>query len=146
MLTTSVANQSITFEIPGEAVRWKRAERDRRNNRTFTADEQRAYMGLVTTLARRAMRDAGLKPFLGAVLLDIRIIRSVPQSWSAKRRHQAMSGEIWPIVRPDKDNLVKIVLDAMNGEVYKDDAQVCKSFEAKVYGAEPKTIITVQTL
>ena len=141
-------NQSITFEIPGEAVPWRVPLRNEQNGKrwTFTDDELREFKGRVTMLARRAMKDARLKPFDGAVLLNIRIIRSVPSSWSGKRRHQAINGQILPIRRPDLSNFIKGIEDGMNGEVYTDDARICTSHTAKVYGAEPKTIITVQTL
>lgn len=32
----------------------------------------------------------------------------------------------WPTMRPDIDNLVKFVLDSLNGVVYHDDRQVVK--------------------
>lgn len=85
-------------------------------------------------------------PLRGALLLDIRIIRHVPMGFSEKYRQQALNGELWPVLRPDLGNYAKLIEDALNGEVYIDDAQICKSFEAKVYGPEPKTIITVQAL
>lgn len=148
MLTTSVANQSVTFEIPGEAVPWRVPKQDHRYAKivTFTDDELREFKGRVTTLARRAMKDARLKPFDGAVLLYVRVIRDIPASFSAKRRQQAINGEIWPLRRPDLSNLIKGVEDGMNGEVYTDDARICGSMTFKVYGEVPRTIISVQTL
>lgn len=35
--------------------------------------------------------------------------------------------------RPDLDNLVKFLLDAINGVVFADDAQVCKISASKLY-------------
>lgn len=143
-MTTSVANQSITFEIPGEAVPWSRA--GRKNGQTFTPPRQRAYMGLIKTIARRAMKDARLLPFQRPVSLYVRVIRDIPASFSKQARSEAISGQIWPSTRPDIGNYAKLIEDAMNGEVYLDDALICWSHASKVYGAEPKTIVTVQTL
>lgn len=144
MLTTSVANQNITFEIPGEAVPWSRA--GRKNGQTFTPPIQRAHMGLIKIFARNAMKDAHLKPLCGPVSLTVRVIRSIPASFGKKSRQEALAGEMWPTPRPDLGNYVKLIEDALNGEVYEDDARICYAILAKVYGAEPKTIITVQTL
>ena len=103
-------------------------------------------MGLIKTIARRAMKDARLKPLSSPVSLFVRIIRSIPKGSSRKARSEAISGHIWPGTRPDIGNYVKLIEDAMNGEVYLDDALICWSHASKVYGAEPKTIVTVQTL
>lgn len=137
-------SQSITFEIPGEAVPWSRA--GRKNGQTFTPPRQRAQMYIIKTIARRVMKDARLRPFSCPVSLTVRIIRSIPNGFSAQDRQRALNGEIWPDKRPDLGNFQKLIEDAMNLEVYDDDARICYAILAKVYGAEPKTIITVQTL
>ena len=137
---------SVTFEIPGEAVPWRVPLRNQRQQHSFTNPELREFKGRVTMLARRAMKDAQLKPFDGAVLLYVRVIRDIPSTFSAKRRQQALNGQILPIRRPDLSNLIKGIEDGMNGEVYTDDARICTSHTAKVYGPSAKTIITVQTL
>lgn len=144
MPTTSGANQSITFEIPGEAVPWSRA--GRKNGQTFTPPRQRAHMGLITTIARRAMKDARLPLFSCPVSVGIRVIRTIPASFNKKARYEALLGKIWPDKRPDLGNFQKLIEDAMNKEVFDDDARICYAILAKVYGAEPKTIVTVQTL
>lgn len=44
------------------------------------------------------------------------------------------------IIRPDGDNLVKLVMDAMNGLVYKDDGQVYRSSFEKVYASDKPAV------
>lgn len=39
----------------------------------------------------------------------------------------------WPAVRPDIDNYIKSILDAMNGLILKDDALVCQIVAKKGY-------------
>lgn len=137
-------SQSVTFEIPGEAVPWKRAQRH--GKVTFTDPTRQAHMDLIKTIARRAMKDAQLEPFKCPVSLTVRVIRSVPSSFTIKQRQGALAGWIYPDKRPDIGNFVKLIEDAMNLEVFDDDARICWSHASKVYGAEPKTIVTVQTL
>lgn len=49
-------------------------------------------------------------------------------------------------VRPDRDNLDKILLDAMTGVFWKDDAQVAQGFLKKSWGLSPKTIVFIYEL
>lgn len=41
-----------------------------------------------------------------------------------------------PAVTPDLDNLIKAVTDALNGIVYRDDAQICELSAKKIYVLE----------
>jgi len=41
----------------------------------------------------------------------------------------------WPDRRPDVDNYGKLVLDALNGAAFMDDAQIVRLYLAKVYAA-----------
>jgi len=70
----------------------------------------------------------------------------VPKSWSKKKREKALSGDLLPASKPDLDNLLKLLLDAMNGLVYHDDALVCKVTATKQYSLIPHTQILVRSL
>lgn len=48
------------------------------------------------------------------------------------------AGLIVPTVKPDTDNVAKIVLDALNGIAYHDDAQIVQLTVLKRYSTEPK--------
>lgn len=58
------------------------------------------------------------QPFSGPVSVYVYIYRPMPAS-----RPKAMLSEP-DVYRPDLDNVVKLVLDALNGVAYGDDAQV----------------------
>ncbi len=45
--------------------------------------------------------------------------------------------------KPDVDNMVKFVLDCLNGVAWKDDGQVVKIVGKKVYG-EPRTVVDIE--
>ena len=47
--------------------------------------------------------------------------------------------------KPDLDNLIKAIKDALKGLVWVDDSQVCRLVADKKYGAEPKVEIEVRT-
>lgn len=50
----------------------------------------------------------------------------------------------YPIARPDIDNFLKGVLDALNGVIWEDDSQICSISIAKVYADVPSITISVE--
>lgn len=58
---------------------------------------------------------------------------AVPESYSKPKRLGLLSGGAWHTKKPDCDNLVKAVLDALNGCVYDDDSAVCELHVCKRY-------------
>ena len=50
----------------------------------------------------------------------------------------------WPTKKPDSDNIIKIILDALNGVCYYDDAQICKVNFEKKYAEISETRITIK--
>lgn len=63
--------------------------------------------------------------FDGPICLDVRFYFLKPKSAPKKRQHHT--------VRPDLDNLLKLVSDACNGILWKDDAQICEIYIWKLY-------------
>lgn len=54
---------------------------------------------------------------------------------------------VWHTGKPDTDNLLKAVMDALTQlGVWKDDAQVCEVHSLKQYAAEPGAKITISVL
>ena len=70
----------------------------------------------------------------GSVSVSIEAIFKIPESWSKKKKWETIDQGKRPEVRPDIDNIVKIVMDALNGVAYKDDSQVVDISARKVYG------------
>lgn len=65
---------------------------------------------------------------------------------SKKRREQMLQDKIFPIKKPDIDNIVKAVLDALNGLAYKDDSQVVQILAAKRYQDKSRVDVTIEEL
>jgi Holliday junction resolvase RusA-like endonuclease len=86
------------------------------------------------------------KPLEGPLQLDLVFIMPRPESWSRAKATAALSGVAWPTGKPDTDNLVKLVQDALNGVFWLDDAQVCVGSQRKVYGASPRTEVRITEL
>lgn len=72
------------------------------------------------------------KPFEGPVMIDVHFHMPIPSSLSKKKQNEL---RLKPHVKkPDLDNLVKTVCDALNGYVWKDDSQIYMIIARKSYG------------
>jgi Holliday junction resolvase RusA-like endonuclease len=55
----------------------------------------------------------------------------------------ALEGKIKPAAKPDADNVLKAVLDALNGLAYDDDRYIYKLEIERVYSEEPRLEIEI---
>lgn len=82
----------------------------------------------------------------GDIRVSVICSMSIPTSWSGVKKERARRGIIYPSVRPDLDNLVKAVLDGLNGVAFLDDKQVVELFARKEYADEPRTLVRIEEL
>lgn len=89
----------------------------------------------------------GARPLMtGAVHLQIEAVFRVPSSWSKKLREAALAGEVEYTGKPDRDNIEKLVMDALNGVAWMDDAQVNKGPTVRRYGHPERTEVALYEL
>lgn len=103
-----------------------------------------AYEKLMAGAARNGMGNRG--PIQGPIDLTIEAHFRIPPSWPKYRRAAALAGTEPHTSRPDADNVVKIVLDALNGIVWRDDAQVVRITASKHYSAAPGVMVAVKEM
>lgn len=121
------AGDELQIFIPGKP-KGKQRPRVVRGH-AFTPQETKDYELMIANLYRAMhgrMIDGYVKVFIKAIYL-------VPKSYAKKRKEQIMRKEILPAVKPDIDNIIKIILDGLNGIAYKDDAQVIEVTAKKAY-------------
>lgn len=68
---------------------------------------------------------------------------SIPKSYSKKRRMNCINGIEKPNKKPDIDNVLKNVLDALNKFAYEDDTQVISVVCQKYYTEEEEDYIDI---
>lgn len=83
-------------------------------------------------------------PLLGALSVSLTFYRPVQKSISKTERERRLSNESKPVVKPDTDNYIKSTLDALNGVLWHDDAQIVKLVSEKRYGESGKIVISVK--
>lgn len=71
---------------------------------------------------------------------------SIPTSKSKKQKAEMAHGIIRPTKKPDCDNIVKSVLDALNSIAYHDDAQVVEVYIGKYYSSEPRVDVEIEEI
>lgn len=139
--------QTVMFHVPGRPQGKARA-------RTFYNSKARVTKSITpenTVLYENLIKEMYMKEANGnkigresPVVLRIVARFEPPQSVSKKRRSAMLDGEELPLKKPDIDNIVKVVADALNGVAYHDDKQVVSVVANKVYSALEGLDVTVE--
>lgn len=142
----------IAFEVPGAPVGQPRQRhrvvtsggRSFATNYTPRNDPVQGYKAAVQLAARNAMNGGPL--FEGPVELAATFVLPRPKALCWKRRPTPRQ----PAARkPDADNLLKALLDALRGVVYGDDAQVYAVRLVRLYaagGEPPATFVMARSI
>lgn len=134
---------TIHFHVPGQPVGKGRPRIGKvgAHARMFTPAKTVNYESTVALFAAQAM--AGRALLTGPVNLQMRVDFPIPASWSMKKQRAAEAGQILPTVKPDSDNIVKAVCDAINGVVWVDDVQVVDLTLKKRYSMQPGVAVRI---
>ena len=103
----------------------------------YTDKRTRDYEELIA----EEYRISGGKMFDGAVSIKVAALFPVPKRASKKDKELMLNDKIRPTKRPDIDNILKAVLDALNGIAYDDDAYVVSVSGKKIYADNPEQLI-----
>jgi Holliday junction resolvase RusA-like endonuclease len=142
-----VTAQPITVSLLGEPVAFARMRIAARTGAHFVPAPQRNAMAALRIEAANTMLHMGAAVLDEPVSVELLAELPIPASWSKKRRNLAILGIIRPGTRPDLDNIVKLASDAMlNGVVVRNDTLVVELHARKIYGLQPKLVITVSPL
>lgn len=109
----------------------------------YTPSQTVAYEDLVAIKCREAMAHSGNERYTGPVCVTIYALYPIPKSCTRAERAKMLDAKIRPLVKPDVDNISKIVCDALNGVAYDDDKQIVALNVIKAYGAEPCICVNV---
>lgn len=70
----------------------------------------------------------------------------IPKSYSKKKQALCRDRFIAPSKKPDIDNILKSVFDALNGYAFADDVQIVRVYAEKVYAEEPFVEVEIDEL
>lgn len=90
------------------------------NGHAYTPFETRQYEDAVRL---KYMASGGFM-FPARVQMKIVAYYRIPKSATKEERKLMLCGDIKPTRKPDVDNVLKIIADALNGVAYKDDSAI----------------------
>lgn len=142
---TLVNQQSISFTVLGEPTAQGRPRATSINGhvRMYDPQKSRDFKKYVKLAASQHAPDQLIN---GAIELTVTVFKPTLKSFSKKKKVAAESGQLRPVTKPDVDNYVKGVKDALKQVIWKDDSQVVDLHTSKFYSEKPRVEITVTPL
>lgn len=128
---------AVSFFVPGEVVGKGRPKFTTRRGyaEAFTPAKTTNYENLVKLSFQQAY--GGFRfPDNAELEMEIVAIFPIPVSYSNVKKAKMAAGEIAPAKKPDCDNIVKSICDALNLVAYKDDSQITDLQIVKRYESE----------
>ena len=130
------------FEVPAKIIGKGRPRLNSYTGQVYTPTRTKDYESLVEQYF--LLKYPRYKSMEGRAKVSITAFFEVPKSVSKTMKEQMLENKISPTKKPDIDNVVKIVLDAMNKFAFKDDTQITKIEVEKLYAAEEKLYVKIE--
>lgn len=132
----------VTFTVPGKPYAKKRHRVGTIGGkaRAFNPKENVTAEGAIGNLAARHFP----APNMGPVRIEVVATFAIPKSWSKRKASEHLHRP--HCQKPDGDNLLKAVKDALNRIAWGDDGQVYDARVRKVWGLVDQTVIHVEEL
>ncbi len=115
-----------------------------RHNRytTYTPEKTRLHE---QQIALEYRKQCGNTRFASGIYAEMKITAymKIPKSASNAARAKMADGSVRPTVKPDWDNIGKLVADALNGIAYEDDKCIVDAQVRKFYSEQPRTEIVL---
>lgn len=138
---------TLSFTVPGKPHAQGRARATINRNtgrpRMYEDKTSKAYKEKIAWCAIEAGADRN-NLIAGAVLLNIAVYCPIPPTWTRQKRKDAAEGKVHMISRPDLDNVLKSIQDALSGIVYVDDRQVVDIRISKRYSDNPRVVVNIK--
>lgn len=135
----------IKFTVLGEPQGKGRPKFSRHSKTVYTPNTTVLYENLIRT---EYLRQCPGERFPDKEALEMKITAyyTIPASISKKRQAAMEAGEIRPVKKPDADNIIKVVADALNKVAYRDDADIVSVALEKFYSWQPRIEVEIKTL
>lgn len=133
----------VQFTVPGKPM-GKQRPRHTRSGMVYTQKETVNYEQWVRLCYQEQVGNKTFTTY--PVLVHIHAYFGVPKSASKKQKELMLRGIVKPTKKPDVDNIIKIVLDGLNGIAYADDKQVAIVSCTKEYDEQERVEVIIKSL
>lgn len=135
----------VYFFVPGKVQGKARPRFSSRSGTVYTPSKTKSYERQIAEAYKAHYGPC----FDGPVMVVIEAVFPIPKSWTRAKKAEVMAGKLAP-GKPDIDNILKVVLDGLNGIAYEDDKQVtivqCKKSYMKPGFDDPGLCVQVFSL
>ena len=128
------------FTVKGQP-KGKGRPRFTKNGHVYTPESTRIYEEEIKLRYKEKFKN---EMFDGNIAVEV-FINKKPASYLGIRKYNKLLGKYCNI-KPDTDNVVKAVLDALNGVAYADDKNVVKIYAVKKYSTESSVVVRLYEL
>lgn len=137
----------FSFFVPGKPM-GKERPRHTRTGVTYTPGKTKAYEEFVRTIFKDKYKAS--KPIDKGISVAVFIIAyfKQPKNLTKAKRELIAKDKLYPTVKPDNDNIAKIICDSLNGLAYADDNQITELKVCKRYAEvkeEGKVVVFITT-
>jgi Holliday junction resolvase RusA-like endonuclease len=130
----------IELKIPGNPMGKQRPVVTRRG--TFTPSKTVNYENYI-----KELYIINKHPKLeGYIRLDVSAYYPIPKTTSKVKREKMLKGTLLPDKKPDLDNVLKSICDALNKIAYDDDKQIVNMGITKYYSESPCVVIRLDNI
>ena len=133
------AKNEIHLTIPGEPKAKQRPKWFKHG--TYTPEKTVSYESYIKELF--ATKYPEFMPRGEALTLHIWAGLLMPKSTSKKKLGMMKLGILEPAKKPDVDNILKTLMDALEKLAYKNDSQICHVVIDKAYSERPRVEMTI---
>ena len=130
----------IQFKIPGPPIGKQRPRVTR--HATYTPQKTADYEKLVQDIYK-INRFPKLEGYLS---MSVSAYYPIPKSTSKKKKDMMLKGILLPDKKPDVDNVLKCICDALNKVAYDDDKQIISMNIVKYYSENPCVVIRLEEI
>jgi Holliday junction resolvase RusA-like endonuclease len=88
----------------------------------------------------------GRPPTIQPCRVIVDVYMQAPSSGSKREIAARLRNDLRPLKKPDVDNFLKSVGDALNGVVWKDDSAIVEATVRKWWADDPRLVIEVETI
>ncbi len=130
------------FEVDGAIVGKERPRVNMYTGNVYTPSKTKDYETYIQQCFK--IKYPNVKMIESRVEIEITAHFKIPKNTSKANAEKMLNGEISPTKKPDIDNIAKVVLDALNKFVIRDDNQVSKLIVTKKYDEEDKIFVEIR--
>lgn len=130
------------FEVPGKVTGKARPRVNTLTGRAYTPENTKDYEMLIKQYFK--IKYPKFETLEGRIKVKIIAYFKPPKQTSKRQVELMLENNISPTKKPDIDNIIKIILDALNKMAFRDDSQITKIEVEKMYSKEEKIFVKIE--